>query len=92
MPLTANTQGCMLTYFETCPIGQVRVTFTGPNLKFTCPYFFVWYSLTGFSFPTTAFSIKEGSNFTCPVGVGSSVVQQVLSFVPGSRTILNVYP
>ncbi len=25
-------------------------------------------SLMGFSFPTTAFSVKEGSNFTCPVG------------------------
>ncbi len=28
--------------------------------------FFVWYSLVGFSVPTTAFSIKQVSNFTCP--------------------------
>ncbi len=35
------------------------------ELKIHLPTFFVWYSLAVCSVRTTAFSIKEGSNFTC---------------------------
>ena len=38
------------------------------ELKIDLPMIFVWYSLAEFSVPITAFSIKESSNFTCPVG------------------------
>ena len=45
------------------------------EMKIHLPTFFVWYSLTGFSAPITAFSIKEGWNFTCPVGQAGWEVQ-----------------
>ncbi len=83
------TQGRTLTYFEICPARQVRLIFTCPNWKSTCPHIFVWYSLAGFSVPTTALH-KRGFKFylSCRTsGVGSSIVQWVLSVVPGSRTI-----
>ena len=46
---------------------QVRVNFTCLNWKFTCPHF--WLVLIGSIFCSYKwFSIKENSNFTCPVG------------------------
>ncbi len=94
--LYQHMQRWTLTYFETCPFGQVRVIFTCPNWKFTCPHFFVWYSLAVFSVRTTALSIKETSNFTCPVGQVGWEVQSSDRYFQLSRAvghmILNVHP
>ncbi len=49
-----TTQGWTSTYFETCRVGQLRVIFTCSEMKIHFPTFFVWYTLTGFSVPTTA--------------------------------------
>ncbi len=59
-------------------------------MKIHFPTFFVWFSLAGFSVPTTAFSInndKKGSNFTCPVGQVEWEVQLSNSYFQLSRAV-----
>ncbi len=84
--------GWTLTYFETCPFGQVRAIFTCPNWKCTCPHF---WSGTHWQYFLFLQLHKRGLKFYLSrrtSGVGISVVRQVFSVVPGSQTSLNVHP
>ncbi len=75
-------QGWTLSYFEAWSCRTSECNFHLSELKIHLPTFFVRYSLTGFSVPTTAFSVKEGSNFTCPINGNFSCLTGTFSY-PG---------
>ncbi len=92
-----TTTGLNINLFWGLSCRTSECNFHLSELKIHLPRFFVWYSLTRLSVPITDFSIKDKRRFKFYLsyrtsGVGISVVQQVLSVVQGSRTILNVRP
>ncbi len=64
----------------------MRVIFTRPKWRYTCPNFFVGTNWQDFMF-LNCFGIERGSNFTCPIGQVGWEVQLPDSYFQLSRAV-----